>query len=250
MIADPMLSAQLEEIEYPSSDGQPMAETGIHANVMILLKQALDDLLESRNANAYVAIDMNWYWQKGNNKAVKAPDLMVILGVGRHERNSFMSWKEGGRVPDLIIEVASNGTWREDVNEKKEVYQQQGVREYFIFDPLAEFLDPQLRGHRLESGYALEADNGDGLASHVLQARLLVEGSTLRLFDEVSRQPVLTRIEQVQLSQERAEQVRQRAEQERQRAEQERQRADAVTAELARLRELMHRAGISDTDAK
>jgi hypothetical protein len=42
MIAD-QVGSQLEEIDYPSSDGQPMAETGIHANAMVLLKQALDE---------------------------------------------------------------------------------------------------------------------------------------------------------------------------------------------------------------
>jgi Uma2 family endonuclease len=253
MIAEQIIRRVPEEIEYPSSDGQPMAETGIHAQAMVLLKQALEDLLAKHGENAYIAIDMFWYWEKGNPKACKAPDLMVILGAAGAERDSFKSWEEGGRIPNVIFEVASKNTWREDVGEKKAVYQRLGVQEYFIFDPLAEFIRPTLLGYRLRSSYSVEYDDGAGLISDVLQARLVSEGPMLRVFDLQNQEPILTRSERIererqrtQQESQRAEQERQRAEQERQRAEQERQRADSLENENARLRNLLRKAGLSE----
>ena len=51
-----------------------------------------------------------------------------------------------------MLEVASPGTWREDVGRKRSVYARLGVREYFLYDPTGEHLTPRLQGHRLEDG--------------------------------------------------------------------------------------------------
>ena len=37
--------------------------------------------------------------------------------------------------PDMVIEVLSPGTAQKDLNEKKLVYEQYGVKEYFVVDP-------------------------------------------------------------------------------------------------------------------
>ena len=67
---------------------------------------------------------------------------MVIKGVGRAQRRSFFSWREGGAIPCLIVEIASASKWREDLYVKRRVYEQLGVREYFLFDPEALYLRP------------------------------------------------------------------------------------------------------------
>jgi Uma2 family endonuclease len=37
--------------------------------------------------------------------------------------------------PDLVIEILSPGTAQKDLGEKKDVYEQYGIREYFVVDP-------------------------------------------------------------------------------------------------------------------
>jgi Uma2 family endonuclease len=81
-----------DDIMYPAEDGEPMAETQIHIRAIILLFQALEDYL-ARRLDIYIAADMFWYWEKGNVAARRAPDVMVIKGVGRQVRLSFLSCK-------------------------------------------------------------------------------------------------------------------------------------------------------------
>src|SRR4051794_1789758 len=89
-----------EEIEYPASDGQPMAETGIHVQAIMLLFEALRDALP---ATDFIAADMFWYWEEGQPRSCVAPDVMVVKGVGRSERRSFFTWREGGAVPCIVF---------------------------------------------------------------------------------------------------------------------------------------------------
>lgn len=220
-----------DEIDYPSEDGEPMAETGFHANSMVLLKQALEDLLATRDVNAHIAMDMYWYWEEGNVKARVAPDLMVIYGAGPRIRDSFMSWKEDGRIPNIIFEMASKNNWREDINTKRVLYERLGVQEYFIFDPKEEYLRPNLWGFRLLNGiYGRQFDEGEGLISDVLQAHLKPDGFMLRLTDLVTNLPILSREEQVLL--------------ERQKRIEELQRIELLVAEVERLRETIKQSGL------
>ena len=62
-------------------------------------------------------------------------------------------WEEG-RAPAFVLEVASPSTWRDDLGRKRSVYARLGVREYWQYDPLGEFLPARLQGERLtRSGY-------------------------------------------------------------------------------------------------
>lgn len=231
------------EVIYPSSDGQPMAETPIHVRAIILLFQALEDNLFPRRPDDYVAADMLWYWEEGKPSACRAPDVMVIKGVGQAPRRSFFSWRENGAVPAVIVEFASEKTWRDDLYEKTRLYAALDVREYFIFDPEGSYLRPQLWGFRLrEPGRygPLEPGLDDRLDSEELGLSLRGEGTMLRLIDAAGR-PIPTREERTEQERQLVAQERQRAEQAERRAEQERQRADALAAEVARLRAQLER---------
>ncbi|MGL5095583.1 MAG: Uma2 family endonuclease, partial [Planctomycetia bacterium] len=98
-----MTTATTVEIDYPSSDGQPMAETGIHVQAIILLHQALEDFFQGR-PDVFIASDMFWYWKEGDSTEKTAPDVMVVPGVGNHDRRSYFSWEEGGAVPAVVFE--------------------------------------------------------------------------------------------------------------------------------------------------
>ncbi len=59
------------EIEYPSSDGKPMAETPIHRKMMTDLIERLDAYFEEE-PDVYVEGNMMMYYVEGNPR-VRAP---------------------------------------------------------------------------------------------------------------------------------------------------------------------------------
>jgi len=234
-----------DEIEYPASDGQPMAETGIHVRAILLLFQGLEDALP---ATDFIAADMYWYWEDGHPKSCVAPDVMVVKGVGRTDRQSFFTWREGGAVPCVVFEMASEHTWREDLGEKRLLYGRLGVREYILFDPEGKHLRPRLLAFRLVEGrYEFIApDADDRLRSEELGLFMKAERRMLRLIDAATGTPVPTRQEQAEQAKQHAAQAEQRVEQAKQRAEQaeqrvadERRRAESLAVEVERLKALL-----------
>lgn len=225
-------------IEYPSSDGQPMAETGIHVRAIELLHQALEDFFRGR-PDVFIAADMYWYWKEGDNDAKHAPDVMVVPGVGNRDRRSFFSWEEGGAVPAAVFEMASQGTWKKDEDEKYQMYEALGVREYFLFDPEALYLSTPLKGYRLNGTAYRRLHPREGLIDSELGFRLRPEGTMLRLIDGATGNPIPTRTEWAERAVRMAEQAERVAVQAERLAAQEKARADALQAEVERLKRLI-----------
>jgi Uma2 family endonuclease len=253
--------ALTEDELYPSTDGQPMGETGWHVLAIMTLYQTLRDHFAAR-PGVYVAADMFLYYEEGQPSRVKAPDCMVVFGVGNHERRSFKTWVEGA-APAVVFEISSAETYREDIGPKQDVYARLGELEYFLFDPLAERLDPPFLGFRLVDGRyePLPRDADGGLASAVLGLRFVPEGMILRAIDPRTDEPFPTFIEMwaiVDFERLRADEERLRADAERRTAraaldiakertadaEAQRRRADELAAELERLRNELKNRGV------
>ena len=238
------MSAILEQpkLAYPESDGKPMAETGIHVRAIELLHQALDDFFADR-PDVFIAADMFWYFEEGVVQAT-APDVMVVPGVGNHERRSFFTWEENGAVPAVVFEMASKGTVSEDLNKKFYLYEARGVREYFIFDPEAKYLRPFLQGFRLNgAGVYQRLKAAERSLASELGFRVRREGTMLRLIDAKTNLPVPTRSERADAEMHRADAEQRRADAEQQRADAEHRRADALALEIERLKALLAQAG-------
>ena len=88
-------------------------------------------------------------------------------------------------VPAVVFELTSRSTRREDLRTKYDLYERLGVTEYFLFDPLGEYLRPPCQGYRLEQGrYRPLAAGEDGaLWSVALGLALHGRGEQLRLYD-------------------------------------------------------------------
>ncbi len=172
-----------QDIEYPYSDGQPMAESDVHRKEMINLIAALDRRYREE-PDIYVAGNMFLYYRKGDPRSVVAPDVFLVRGVPKRERKSYKLWEEG-RAPSLVIEVTSDSTSDEDVGKKKACYEMLGVEEYILHDPEGDYLKPRLQGFRLSRGrYEPIPRRMDGsLDSRVTGLTLQIEGKNLRLID-------------------------------------------------------------------
>jgi Uma2 family endonuclease len=173
------------EIEYPSSDGEPMAETPLHRDVM-LDSIAMLAAYFAGDADVYVSGNMMMYYVEGNAKKWVSPDVFVTRGIPKlPEREIYQVWREG-KAPDVVIEVTSPGTVRFDTRRKLDLYRDVlKVPEYFLFDPRDKLLaGVSLCGYRLVGGeYELISPAGRRLVSDVLGLHLEASGERLRLFD-------------------------------------------------------------------
>ncbi|MCZ0943475.1 MAG: Uma2 family endonuclease [Gammaproteobacteria bacterium] len=175
-------------VEYPESDGKPMAETPIHWHATVDFTHPLMDRYAARR-DAYVGSDMLMYWEEGNIDKRISPDVFVAFGPAREpERRVWKVWEEG-LAADFVLEVTSRSTRRRDEGFKAQLYQRLGVTEYWQFDPTEDYLHPNLKGRRLgpEGAYeAIPLERRSGVLSgwsEVLGLELRPEGHALRLFD-------------------------------------------------------------------
>ena len=183
---------QTKEIIYPTSDGQPMAETGIHVKLMLDLIATLRAYYRER-PDVYVIGNIFLFYRKNHPEDRRTPDVMVIKGVDKTERRSFKTWEEKA-MPCVVIELTSDQTAKEDQVDKKQLYQELGVHEYFLFDPLHDYLPQQLVAYRLIGGEyepLIPAADG-GVLSAELGLRLVPDGEQLALirFQNGERLPV------------------------------------------------------------
>ena len=227
------------EIEYPDSDGKPMAETPIHLKVMLHCIEALEDHFADE-PDVYVSGNMLLYYEQGKRSSV-APDVFVVRGVPKEaDRDVYLLWREG-KAPCFILEVTSKTTQEEDETSKKSCYAQLGVEEYFLFDPRGEYLRPRFQGLLLTGGtyQPLRLAQDGGLTSRTLGITFLPQGRSLRMTDAKTGRRLLTYEEwkaKAEAAEERAAQAEERAAAEaaaRQAAE---ERARALAEELDRLR--------------
>ena len=90
--------------------------------------------------------------------------MLAAFGRGkRRDRSSCPTWLEG-KPPDRVLEVASPGTARNDLREKRRAHAAMGCRSYWLFDPTGELYP---RGRRRPQGLALADGKCEPLEEHV-----------------------------------------------------------------------------------
>jgi Uma2 family endonuclease len=182
----------VQPIHYPERDGKPMAETDVHIDVLIYLREALRDYFRN-DPQVYVAGNMLFYYEEGNPAACVAPDVFVVQGVPKGERRTYKLWEEG-RPPTVVFEITSRGSRLEDLGTKRALYAMLGVQEYFLYDPLGEYLQPPLQGYQLRQGEyerLLPGDQGQ-LVSQVLSLELQLQNGQLLVINPTTGERLLT----------------------------------------------------------
>jgi Uma2 family endonuclease len=136
-------------IEYPDSDGMPMADNTLQYEWIVTIKGGLDAIFVD-DPNVFVAGDLLWYPVKGAPTIRRAPDAMVAFGRPKGYRGSYKQWEEENIAPQVVFEVLSPGNSPTEMDLKFQFYQQYGVLEYYVYDPDNGPLDGWLRaGDRL-----------------------------------------------------------------------------------------------------
>jgi Uma2 family endonuclease len=232
---------EITEISYPSSDGEPLAETSVHVDAIIHAVVTLREYLKLHQA--IVLADQYLYYAQGFPKLRVAPDVMVIWNVPPGPRDNFKTWEEGS-IPAVIFEMTSEGTRNQDQDYKKTLYEQMEVKEYWLFDPKGEWIPEQLRGYRLQDEqYQPITDS----RSEPLQLRLQVDNTLIGFYREDTGEKLLAPSELVAALQKEV-QTRQDLEkqlaQEQQRTEDERQRADRAETQVRELVERLRLLGV------
>ncbi len=164
------------EVQYPSGDGKPVAETFAHFYAIAMTVELLRLYLEGQQAT--ILGNQFMYYQEGDTSQRTAPDVMVIFGVAPGGRDNYKIWAEGA-VPRVVFEMTSPKTRKEDEGRKKELYEQLGIQEYWQFDPKGQWIREGLRGYQLvQETYQVIDDQ----ISSALGLRLVVQDGLIAFY--------------------------------------------------------------------
>jgi len=187
----------ISSVDYPESDGLTMAESDAARDYLIYSVESLKIHFQN-HPQVYVSGNLFIYYEEGNPKAAVAPDVFVVFGAEKKQRLSYKVWAENDRIPDFILEITSKSTASQDRGTKKGLYAYLGVKEYFQFDPTADYLQPSLQGFRLVDGNYLPMPSQEGkeqlsIESEVLGLELWLQADgAMRFYDPTTGEKLLS----------------------------------------------------------
>jgi Uma2 family endonuclease len=173
------------EITCPPTDlwsDEPPLESDLHLQQITILIGCLERLWQQRT-NYYASGNLTIYYNEEQLKKRDfcGPDFFVVLDTEKHSRKSWVVWGEGGKYPNVIVEILSPSTANIDRNKKKNLYQNTfRTPNYFWFDPNT----LELQGFRLIAGQyqAIAANENGYLWSEQLELYLGIFERKLRYF--------------------------------------------------------------------
>jgi len=214
-----------EEIIYPCSDGQPMADSTIQYKLIVTIKEGCE-LLFKDDPNVFVAADLLWYPVERRNDISQAPDIMVIFGRLKEDRRSYLQFSEDNIAPQVVFEIRSFSDNQTKMSKKFSFYNRYGVEEYYLYDPA----ENELIGWQRIEGVLEVIEPIEGWISPRLGVRFELPETGL----EIYRPDGEKFLSYSELDQQR-ELERRRAEEASQRAEEASQRAERLAAKLREL---------------
>ena len=113
------------------------APTPFHGSVIVRLTSMFTQYIDSHSVKAAVFGDNTDVFL--SNKDHFKPDVSVVC-----DPNVIVWNKAIIGVPDLVVEVLSESTMKNDLGRKKDAYEKYGVREYWIVDPWSQRIDVYL----------------------------------------------------------------------------------------------------------
>lgn len=180
-----------EEIYYPDTIENDMPEGIKHFLLSVQIASTLLAFFANRK-DAKVFGNLMFYYEKGNPQRFISPDIMVCFGLENAPDRVYKLWEEKV-VPSVVIELASETTWFNDVSKKLAIYQNLGVEEYYIYDLEYEYLPKPLIAYRMLNGVLEEVEIENGrILSNSMNLELVDTGETLRFFDIEKKKFLMT----------------------------------------------------------
>ena len=146
-------------IFYPETDGLPLPDGNyqlpMFTNSVVGLRVHFKDV-----EGVFVSGNTLLYYVEGNSRYVLSPDCYVALDLSDEAlhslslegNNTYLLW-EVGKPPDFVLEIGSPSTAQRDLIEKRDIYADIGVGEYWRFDGTGgDFYPEPLVGERLVNG--------------------------------------------------------------------------------------------------
>ncbi len=118
--------------ELVYDDGEPL-ESNWHVQQRPLLRESILRAMEAQGrTDFHIGTNQFVYyspeqarevWREENEdrkrRAFRGPYVFWVGGVPRHHRDAWVSWEEGNRLPDVIIELLSPSTAKVDRTERQ-----------------------------------------------------------------------------------------------------------------------------------
>ena len=229
-------SHPIDATEYPESDGQPMGETDLHIEWTFRLRDMFKQ--RYRGQQVYVAANLLVYYEEGRPSRFVVPDCFLVFDSNPEFRRTYRIWDEG-KPPQVVFEVTSRSTGRNDMVDKAVLYERLGVEEYFLYDPNGQYLNPPLQGYRAENGVLTQIDStANSIRSQLLGVDLSLVGRDLAMIDFRTGRKVLTAAE---AADEVAEEAQRKAQEAEARAESEKRARIDMEAQLRQSQEELKR---------
>jgi Uma2 family endonuclease len=218
--------AILDELpQFPPTNldsDEPPLETDFHRDQIDLLIRLLKYHWQER-PDFYISGNLTVYYneQQLKSRDFRGPDVFVVLGTEKKNRRSWTIWEEGGKYPNVVIELLSSSTAAVDKNEKKRLYQDVWrVPNYYWFHPQTmEFAGFTLNNGRYEpippteQGWLWSEQLGLFLGVHNEQLRWwTAQGELIPLPEEQVQQAKEQERRAKEQAQQQVEQAQQRAE--------------------------------------
>jgi Uma2 family endonuclease len=176
----------IDEIKCPPTDlesDEPELESDLHREQIDLLIRLLKYYWRDRQ-DVYITGNLTVYFneQQLKNRDFRGPDVFVVMDAEKRDRKSWVLWGEGGKYPNLVIELLSSSTAKVDRGKKKQLYQDVWrLPNYFWFDPYS----LEFAGFKLVNGkYEAIPHTDSGLLwSDQLELYLGIQERQLRWFN-------------------------------------------------------------------
>jgi Uma2 family endonuclease len=189
-MAQPMRDEVVYYFDLHLTEEDLMGETPPHSWLIHYLMDVLIWLFHKQTCAVHE--NYNFYQTSDEHERPLVPDIAIIKGIATSDARSYRVGVYGPP-PQVVFEIASAETWKNDLQEKPGAYARMGVDEYYAYDPNRPPLSlSRKQGRRLfgwqrdrASGTLREIlpDDRGRLWSPVLQSYLVPDGKSPHLTD-------------------------------------------------------------------